>query len=257
MDQAFPLTLSPQEVARHLLPIHVTAFASTCKAWRAAASHTVTGFVCPFAGDVTLPSGQPGAPRLEVLRTYLQHVSPAAGQGALSAQQPYGQRRWPTAGHTSHASGRAVGLGPDASSSNGLPEAVARAPGAAAAEGAGVGGQELVPAARLPNGIAPPLLERLVQRFPAATHLNLHRGLLDHPAYEAGGRAASECTESAGGHSAAGAALLPTIKGTPHSNPSPTIIDTISAARSIRMHTRVSTLPEPPACAAVLPVPLP
>ncbi len=72
-----------------------------------------------------------------------------------------------------------------------------RVTGAAAAKGGGGRGHELAPAARLPDGITPPLLEQLVQRFPAATHLNLHRGALDHPAYEAGGRTAMKCVRKA------------------------------------------------------------
>ncbi|KXZ50168.1 hypothetical protein GPECTOR_17g804 [Gonium pectorale] len=134
---SLPLELL-NEVAARLPSIDLCPFALVCQSWRQALLPLVTTLHAPLVGSVTLPTGPPGGPQLDLCRRYI---------AALDWQQQ--AQRQPPAG----AAAASTSPGP--------------------------------PPPPLPPGTSPPLLQRLLRRFPYATTLGLHRGTLSHPGLEA------------------------------------------------------------------------
>ncbi|GIL79362.1 hypothetical protein Vretifemale_8733 [Volvox reticuliferus] len=199
------------EVAKLLLPSHLGSFALVSRAWRNSILPVVTILHLPFVSDITLPSGPVGAQQVEVVERYLdllkqqqQCQSQQQGQITEKCYQHSGastrlrRQQYTIANSVANATQSRNTSVFEPSNCPGCATAAAgnggndpTGDGAGAARGLNPAGQMLTgtgagtgtgPALRA--GFSPPLLQRLLQRFPYVRTVGLHRSQLQHPRLE-------------------------------------------------------------------------
>ncbi|GLI66836.1 hypothetical protein VaNZ11_010794 [Volvox africanus] len=197
------------EVAKLLLPSHLGPFALVSRAWRHAILPLVTILHLPFVSDITLPSGPVGSQQIEVVERYLESIKQQQ-QCQRQNQEEITAKRYQRSGATrlgrqhdtsANSDANATQFGDTATTEAGnwiattTTATVGNGSSGPTGDGAGAG-RGLSLTGQLLTGIAtgtgpglgamfsPPLLQRLLQRFPYARTVGLHRSQLRHPRLE-------------------------------------------------------------------------